>query len=374
MDDRIFSAKLGKPIPEWDNAHRLPISGWVGPDCKDSATIFQINSTFMEVTEQSHMIRQWFAGGIVVAVLMTTGMAMLMVGALRIVSEKGWPIGGLFSLMIPILGFLGFGAIACHFGCKEFFARKIYPLRFNRRTKKVYALVRALSDNASNNESNFMEEIEWSDQSVFCIHRADQDGVHYWIRYYKVDASGLVQKVVAIGRDWEGDDGIEELIAQWNYWCWYMSRGPADLPKPCLYLAKDEKLRESFLYCLYEMGFQESVTFRVAAMPVVLMLTFFRAFAIFTCVLPKWPAYVEENCRVDPDDPFDEPRAGTPVGWYATNLAIFAGAYPAGDQKKIDDWIGETDGKRNAQQWAEDKFIAHIRSESRNMMSDGEET
>jgi hypothetical protein len=24
------------------------------------------------------------------------------------------------------------------------------------------------------------------------------------------------------------------LLSQWNYWCWYMNHGPANLPKPLL--------------------------------------------------------------------------------------------------------------------------------------------
>jgi hypothetical protein len=62
MDERILPYKVGQPIPEWDLGHRLPISKPVSPECKDSSTIFRINSTYMDVTEQPFRDRQWQAG------------------------------------------------------------------------------------------------------------------------------------------------------------------------------------------------------------------------------------------------------------------------------------------------------------------------
>lgn len=358
MDDRIHCAKIGKPIPDWDKKHRLPVSGWVGPDCKDSATTFRINSTFMEVTEQSHMVRQWFAGGVLVAAFMVTGMAILMIAVLNLLSLKGWPMAGVLSLIVPVVGVLGFGTVLIRFGTKEFFAREKYPVRFNRKDQKVYAIVRGPKIRGSCP----VVEMEWSESSFFCVHHAAQDGDHYWIRYYEVDPSGMVQRTVAIGRDWEGIDGLEDLIAQWNYWCWYMNRGPVGLPKPCLYLPEKESLLESFLYCLYEIDFQADLKFRIFAMPVAIMLACFRILALLTCTPPSWPSFIVDACRVDHGDPFDEPRGCTPIGWNKTNIAISNGNYPAGDQKRIIDWLGEADGKRNAQLWAAKDFSSKAAS------------
>jgi len=53
MDERAFLYKTGKPIPAWDLRHRLPTDKPVGPECKDTATIFRVNSTYMDVTGYS---------------------------------------------------------------------------------------------------------------------------------------------------------------------------------------------------------------------------------------------------------------------------------------------------------------------------------
>jgi len=63
MDERVFKIKIGRPIPDWDAKHRLPITGCVAPEYKDSATVHRINSVFMDVSEQPQMMRQWLAGG-----------------------------------------------------------------------------------------------------------------------------------------------------------------------------------------------------------------------------------------------------------------------------------------------------------------------
>jgi hypothetical protein len=58
MDERVFRYKPGRPIPAWDLRHRLPVDRYVGPECQDSGTIFRINSSFMDVTDQPFAKRQ----------------------------------------------------------------------------------------------------------------------------------------------------------------------------------------------------------------------------------------------------------------------------------------------------------------------------
>lgn len=353
MDDRMFSAKIGKPIPTWDLDHRLSISDWAGPDMRDGATNFRVNSVFLDATDQSHMIRHWYAGAVLVAALAIIALVWVLVALLFIAAARDWPQSVIGSLFIPFVSLVAFGWFAIYYGRKEFFVRTRYPIRFNRKTRKIYALVRACRKMRNSNDGDCVEEIDWSENSIFCVHRASQDGYHYWIRYYRTDANGNVEKAVTIGRDWEGIEGLEELLAQWNYWCWFMNRGPAELPKPGLFLSEEESMHESFLYCTYQLGFRASPAFRIIFLPVILLLASHRIMSLWTCSSPRWPSAVLDECEVDPDDPFDEPKGPTPVGWHATNLAIARGAYPELQSKAIEDWKGELDSRKNALLWAE---------------------
>ncbi|MBB3225235.1 DUF6708 domain-containing protein [Pseudoduganella umbonata] len=368
MDDRIFGAKLGKPIPAWDLAHRLPVSGWVGPHIKEDGTTFRINSVYLDATDQSHMIRQWYAGGVLMAIFAVCIHAWLLVAMLLVSSDRLWPNDDILSISMVVVSMLGFGIFAIWFGKGEFFARNRYPIRFNRKTRKIYALIRPSRGESVHRNEDCIEEIEWSERTIFCIHRASQDGYHYWIRYYRVDINGNVEKAVTLGRDWEGIEGLEGLLGQWNYWCWYMNKGPVDLPKPGLFLAEQESMYESFLYCVYEMGFRASPSFRLLLLPVFLLLASHRVLSLWTCSSPRWPSEIITLCSIDPDDPFDEPTGLTPIGWHPTDLAVQKGKFPDLLAKDIEDWNGEPDAKKNALRWAEGKFAM---SDTKQLASSG---
>ncbi|MET2989076.1 DUF6708 domain-containing protein, partial [Herbaspirillum seropedicae] len=76
----------------------------------------------------------------------------------------------------------------------------------------------------------------------------------YHIRHYEVDEDGNVVRAFSIGRKWEGQECLDGLLSQWNYWCWYMNHGPEELPKPLLFFKEKEDMLESFLFCMYDFG------------------------------------------------------------------------------------------------------------------------
>ncbi|WP_186222350.1 hypothetical protein [Burkholderia gladioli] len=66
MHELAMKKCIGKPIPEWDAAHRLEIDQSSGPNIQDFGTIFRINSIFMDVIEPSFLEKQWFILGITI--------------------------------------------------------------------------------------------------------------------------------------------------------------------------------------------------------------------------------------------------------------------------------------------------------------------
>lgn len=67
MHELAMKKCIGKPIPEWDAAHRLEIDQSTGPNLQDFGTIFRINSIFMDVIEPSFLEKQWFIFGITIS-------------------------------------------------------------------------------------------------------------------------------------------------------------------------------------------------------------------------------------------------------------------------------------------------------------------
>ncbi len=353
MDERIFQFKAGRPIPDWDWQHRLALDKPVSPECKDTATVFRINSTYMDVTDQPYKDRQWVGGGVITCCLGIIG--SIYCGNSVIQNPNNTIDSYLITMLLLVIGAIsGFAYVAFKYGRDEFFALKRRPIRFNRKEKKLY-FIRRRRFFAKSGDGDVTWEIPWSKNSIFCVHRgyAEHRPV-YHIRHYEVDGTGKVVRAFAIGRKWEEHENLQGLLSQWNYWCWYMNHGPADLPKPLLFFKEKENILESFLFCMYDFGMRASAAYRISIMPFILLMTSHRLMALWTCRDPIWPDAVNKVSVIEPDDPFNEPSGSTPVGWAETAHALDRNEYPEGDKKEMKNWSGEKDPVANALLWAQD--------------------
>lgn len=354
MDERITSFKFGTPVPEWDVTHRLPIDVPVGPEVKDSATVFRTNSTYMDISDQPYLERQMTAFGVLIGCI-ATAMAAFILYMINFMYPKIHSNGyGIYAniLFTPFL--LAFIYTTFIFGRDEFFSLTRRTIRFNRKNKMIYA-IRRRRFFATKDEGDIVWQTPWNDESFFCIHKGPlSQGYHYHIRCYMVDKNGNVLKAFSLGRSWDTPEDIESLLSQWNYWCWYMNNGPAKLPLPPLFFSEQENLTETFLFCLYSMGYEASYLARVIMLPVVLIMTGARLLAMWTCRDPIWPTAVENVSAVETDDPYDQPRGNTPVGWAQTAIARQNQTYPFDPKMKLDGWRGEPNGAANARLWAQD--------------------
>ncbi len=351
MDERVFLFTPGVPVPEWDLRHRLPIDCPVGPVSQDTATIFRINSTFMDVSDQPYMGRQATAA----VTLFLISIVIYFVGIYGWVLHKvGEGIDGftIFFTGMMCTFISSFAYAAWRIGRDEYFSLKRRPIRFNRKQKKIYA-IRRRRFFAKPGEGDVTWEASWNEQSIFCVHRRVADGsASYHIRHYTVDVQGNVLRAFAIGRVWHGDCTLPGLLSQWNYWCQYMNEGPERLPKPALFMSETETVSESFLFCLYAMCGDGGIVERVMFMPLILLLAAVRSLSMWTCRDPVWPKTVDAVSVIAPGDQFDQPRGDTPVGWGQTAVARERGAWPREDSRSEARWHGEQDVMQNGLQWA----------------------
>jgi hypothetical protein len=361
MDERVMRKCIGKAVPEWDLAHRLPINRPVGPDVQDFGSTFSVNSTFMDVIEPSFLEKQWFITGVVVAfVFMGVGPYLYWLTNIRYPYAAN-SLGNVFAACVS----LGFGYIVWKLGHGLFFGLRYRPIRFHRSAHRLYA-VRARRFFAKSGEGDIVWDAPWTDDSIFCLHREITSfGTIFHIRHYTVDDEGNVTRVFSIGREWTGRLQVEMALAQWNYWCTYMNDGPNGLPKPMLFHTQHETPRESFLFSMYSFGMRAPVVIRLLMMPLILVFTVMRILANATCRDPVWPDSIENISRVDPDDPYAEPRAGTPIGWGDTVLAQQRGEYPNDAKARVDGWSGEPDGSKYAATWLEKPDMKMARSTAR---------
>ncbi|WP_322084503.1 DUF6708 domain-containing protein [Burkholderia sp. BCC1972] len=354
MDERVMKSCIGKPVPEWDMAHRLLINQSVGPDVQDFGVTFSINSAYMDAIEPSFLEKQWFVTGVVLAFL-CTGIGPYIYWMTNVRYPYAADVlGDTFSVCVS----LGFGFLVWKLGRGLFFGLRYRPIRLHREARKLYAM-RTRRFFARPGEGDVVWEVPWTEESIFCLHREDTSfGTVFHIRHYSLDDRGNVTRVFSIGRDWTGKREVEMALAQWNYWCVYMNDGPNDLPKPMLFHTQRETLRESFLFSLYGFGMHAPVAIRLLMMPLILVFTAMRYLANATCRDPVWPDTIKQISTVSPDDPYAEPRTGTPVGWSATVLAQQRGEYPSDPKARTQGWTGEANGEQHAAAWL-DKPAVH---------------
>lgn len=354
MDERISGYKTGYPIPKWDLQHKLPTTIPVAQYLKDDATIFRINSTFMDVSEQPHLGHHWIGLALCpLAVGTTMSFFAAYLFSLSLINNQSEIFAASCLSIFTIIGII-FAYFFIKFGKDEYFSLTRKPIRFNRKEKRIYAL-RHRRFFSKPGQGDIVWEVPWNNESIFCIHKTEHSKENsYHIRCYIVDDCKNVIKAFSIGREWPINGGMESLLSQWNYWCWYMNNGPDDLPHPPLYFSEFESTLESFLFCMYEFSFRESMVFRIICMPYILILTFFRVLAKSTCRAPIWPADVEKVSAISPDDPYDQPSGNTPIGWAKTAIAREDGTYPCDPKRVLASWRGAPDGAVNAGLWATD--------------------
>ena len=258
------------------------------------------------------------------------------------------------NFLIMAGSIFGFSYCILKFGRDEFFSLKRRPIRFHRKEKKIYA-IRRRRFFSQPGQGDITWEVPWDETAIFCIHRGSGRHSHtYHIRHYEVDEAGNVIRAFSIGRKWVSKENIQDLLAQWNYWCSYMNHGPAELPKPPLFFKEHENALESFLFCLYDIGTRAPVAYRIALMPHILIMTGYRLMALWTCRDPIWPDFIERVSAISHEDPYDEPGPKTPVGWAQTVHALERNEYPNDPKCDVPNWSGEKNPALNALLWAED--------------------
>ena len=136
MDERIYHAKIGQPIPAWDLAHRLPLLGKVGPECKDSATTFRINSTFMEASDQPNMNRHLFGMGVLLALTFTIMFAVAAVAMVFVSVSRSFSVGAISAMTVPAVGSSFFYILASDLAVASFFPIADFPFASATPTKK----------------------------------------------------------------------------------------------------------------------------------------------------------------------------------------------------------------------------------------------
>ena len=278
-------------------------------------SVIKMNSTFLEIADKYYGLK----GVLSTAILL--GMAILCLPALWLVihmvliaiDPDGDPSGmsrdaalmnaaGIFVVFV-----IGVGAAGLWLLRKESFVYTHYPIRLNRKTRVVHVF----------RLDGTVLSVPW-EKVFFTLGRCASP--RQWdVRGHVLDADGAtVRESFALGAWSVGEQGKEVLRRYWEFIRRYMEDGPQEvfsIVQICLPIAgHKESVRTGFDRMFAEFS---GAPFPVRMMGAVIALAVLpgRWFAIRTSRIPKWPQAVEDENRVELDDPYVKDASVNPLAF-----------------------------------------------------------
>lgn len=187
----------------------------------------------------------------------------------------------------------------------DFFSYTHYPVRFNRKARKVHVF--------RHNGPGGVLTVPW-DEVFWHVGRGYQQKFLCDVRGHVLDGD-MVRETFAVGR-YTGAERIDRIQSLWEFICRYMEEGPetaVDHPLDrMIVLSVAPTWKNCYAHAFGSMGAGfVSLRYMLAPLfyPIVWSLTLVRWLVFKTCKRPVWPPEVEEESRIEPDDPhrWEEP-------------------------------------------------------------------
>lgn len=179
-----------------------------------------------------------------------------------------------------------------------------YPIRLNRKNGKIYAF----------RLDGTVLAMPWKDV-FFTVGKGRPRGSYDDIRGHVLDADGVTVKETFALSDFDDlskeelnayPDDVQETHYLFRYWEFvrrYMEEGPKNLLDHVDVVIPISHRRESISlsFLLISTGWDRG---RFIMLPMTLLIWPFRVLAMRTCKIPQWPQWVEDECQVDANDPY----------------------------------------------------------------------
>jgi hypothetical protein len=281
--------KLNRPLNAEERETHLPQTEQQ-PDFSEKVPHYQLsvlehNSTYMELVDINHRVR-----GIGTFIsLVGMGLTGFIIWVLCDPKQFSWVEDGLFIALMPFPSFL-----AClYIFLKESFAYTHYPVRLNRKNRTVYV---------------------WRKKGVLAV---PWDKLHFWLRSYRdmgctvwdIRANVLAEDGTTVidSFPFGGDDGEQyESRLHFEYFRRYMEEGPKqtyNMLKVCLAVSRrKETWFEGYERTALNMG--GSILVQILFCWWFIPISITRFIAMRTSKIPQWPEWVEQECKIDPKDPY----------------------------------------------------------------------
>jgi len=179
----------------------------------------------------------------------------------------------------------------------EAFRYTHYPVRFNRKTRKVYWF----RDDATIAVEDWDKLFVYSGAALLSTHQ---------VRCHRLAEDGeTVLDTLALPYSCEPD--APYLLSQWEFVRQYMEEGPEKLVGQVDAVQDIADRHQGFWagflrFLAYIAGSHTAAAIILA--PLIFFFSISRWIAMRLCVIPAWPAEIEAECHFEPDDPYIRDR------------------------------------------------------------------
>ena len=285
----IVKDPVNRPLAEEEKKNQIsqkersPCAPWY------QNSVIKMNSTFLECTDVVFGHKGFITTFMLPAVF---GLCVFLYAILDLGFERGFsdPFYIIASIMIAI-----FLLIFLYLLSAELFRYTHFPLRFNRKTRKVYKY---------RFDGTVMVE-DW-DKLYFSLTDAPFGDRKVSAFRLAEDRETVLEGFVL---PFYADKNEHFLLSQWEFVRRYMEE-PKELPhladqvEQVMDIAdRRETLSDGFQLQLvnYTGGM---LVFMLIMLPFCLLISIGRWLATQTCTIPVWPEEVEAECQIEPNDPY----------------------------------------------------------------------
>jgi hypothetical protein len=286
---------VNRPLNDDEIANHLDVHRPASQLVHYDLSLTKINSTYVECVDKWYSMRGFLAmAGSIVSVIL--GFVVLF--CLYATFDSGF------------LGFLGpalLAAIGLWLPLKLFlsdaFTYTHYPIRFNRRNRQVYAFRRDGTVLKAG-----WEDFYWTIYNT----KLGLGGGDLNVMGHLLGKDGItIKESIGLSLVDAGDSGKQNILQCFEFLRRYMQEGPGptlDALKPAslVMLPGIEKTKESWFFGWQHLtnGMKGMPVLQVFFQPFLFPMSLFRWIVMRTSKIPQWPQWVEDECRIDSDDPW----------------------------------------------------------------------